>query len=196
MQVKLNFLLILMLLASCIACNNTWEDSTPPAENVTYIKFVSPTGTNVLDSLQVFDFNSEYKKKKMDDDLISITGDRKSDGKILEIDKYLTCVCPYEGANLVEETLLELKWWDYNIFDVDKQEYTIALKSKKVFGDDDMHYLKWYVNVFGSVYDAYKCEFDGHEVSLADDPVYNANNKGDHHFLKAKITVQCKYPTE
>jgi len=199
MQVKLNFLFLLLLLSSCMACNNTIEDSTPPAHNVTFLRFVSPSGTNVLDSLHILESDGNIKMEKIDDDeLISICGDRSSDRKALELSKYLFYATSQAGAEFkYEETLLKIEWTDFDIFDVEKQVYTIAMKSKKVFGDDDTHYLKWYVNVFGrGEYDAYKCEIDGQNVSLANDLLYNKTKYVDRHFVKAIVNVPCKLPTE
>lgn len=182
-----------------MACNNTIEDSTPPAHNITLLRFVSPSGTNVLDSLHILESDGNIKMEKIDDDeLISICGDRSSDGNALDFSKFLFYATSQAGAEFdKEETLLKIEWTDFDIFDVEKQVYTIAMKSKKVFGDDDTHYLKWYVNVFGrGEYDAYKCEIDGQNVSLANDFLYNKTKYVDRHFVKAIVNVPCKLPTE
>lgn len=199
MQVKIKLLFILLIFFSCVSCEFYDHRSTPPAHNITFLRFVSPSGTNVLDSLHILESDGNIKMEKIDDDeLISICGDRSSDGNALELSKYLFYATSQAGAEFEkEETLLKIEWTDFDIFDVEKQVYTIALKSKKVFGDDDTHYLKWYVNVFGrGEYDAYKCEIDGQNVSLANDLLYNKTKYVDRHFVKAIVNMPCKLPTE
>ena len=199
MQVKYKILFIL-LAGLFIACSDEVSPlgDRSPSYNETYLRFVSPAGTNVLDSLHVI--GSEDWVKELGTDIMSVSGIRTSDGQALE----LTAVLCY-GSRQVgdeferEEPLVHVWWMDFNISNIEKRPkkyheiYTVTMTSSKVFGDSASHTLTWYVNVSVLTVDAYKCEVDGHEVSLANDPFYNHKWASEgRHDVAAIVTVPCK----
>ncbi|MBR4368226.1 MAG: hypothetical protein IKP52_02860 [Prevotella sp.] len=202
MQENLKVLLTLLIMSSFLSCanDNEIEDNATPASHQIYLRFVSPIGTNVLDSLHVLE--NDVIGKELDDNLLSIsinrTSDNQSFGKF-DMKKYLYRASPQHGTEFEkEETLVDLGWCDFNIWDIEKRPYKyheiyiITMISPKIFGDKKLHTLNWYVNVAGRTYDAYKCEYDYEEISLDNDPLYNKRVYDGRHMVLAIITIVCK----
>ena len=72
-----------------------------------------------------------------------------------------------------------------------------------IFKNDDIHTIKWYVNVKGNTGDAYRGEVDGREYPIDKDPVYSYRErhykdpkgklaKDFWHYLVAQITIEVK----
>lgn len=177
--------LIIATILGLTSCKESYV--TPPTNNKTYLKFLSPTGMNVLDSLKIIPDNNTVME--MDDaDIMTVRGIRESDGKVLRMNNRFVRTSPRWGAGFPrEESIAELGWGDF--YNEDSDVYSILLQSAAVFNDNEIHTLKWYVRGHGNSYNAYKCEFDGVEVSLMDDPVYSKNSRGNYHALEALITV-------
>ena len=200
MQVKWNVFCVVLTVLSLIACSSdeNGDDYATPSMNDTYIRFVSPSGTNVLDSLGII--GKEEVMAEMGTDIISISGIRSSDNKPLEMTKYWMHVLPEYGQEFVkEESLVKLHWIDFNVWDIEKRpyEYTeiykFQLQGSKVFGDNEVHTLDWYVYIKGRRHNAFKCEVDGLEVSLADDYLYNNRSYySGWRNVTALLTIQCK----
>lgn len=193
----IHYLCIVSFLTMFISCNDGNDDSVTPSHNVTYLRFISPSGTNVLDSLDVIE--EGLQMHKIDTDLIRINGYRTSDNQPLEISKYFYHVSENNGVEFSrEETLIRLDWYDFNIWDVEKRAYQykemyeILLFGPRIFGDNDTHQLKWYVNVAGRVHDAYQCEVEGRMISLDDDLIYNQRTYDGRHAVAGIITFCCK----
>ena len=197
MQIKFRFLFIL-LASLFIACGDEVGPlgDNEPLYNHTYLRFVSPTGTNVLDSLSIM--SPEKWVMELGTDLMSISGIRASDGQTLELTPELFYGSKRAGDEFDEKGPLVHVWWYDFYFCKEKrpkkyhETYTVTMTSPKVFGDGVSHTLTWYVKVSGRAVDAYKCEVDGHEVSLANDPLYIMDSYEGRHFVSAIVTVPCK----
>ena len=76
MQVKYKFLFVLLMVSSFMACDDDKliTGDNEPLYNHTYLRFVSPTGTNVLDSLSIM--SPEKWVMELGTDLMSISGIR------------------------------------------------------------------------------------------------------------------------
>lgn len=199
MQVKIKILGIAALLSSFAACSNEGGgDQTNPSLNNTYIRFVSPSGTNVLDSLGIT--MKEKLRVAVTDNRITVTGKRTSDGTPLEFLNEWEWASPIYEPKFKEEkgTVLHLFWVDHKTWNIEKrsnsydENYAIQLSSPEVFGNNEVHTLNWHVKVKGRTHDAYKCELDGKEVSLSDDPFYNWHVTYDLHQVAAEVTIICK----
>lgn len=184
MQVKLMRLLLLLAVAIMTGCSKDEgeDDQVYIPTYGFYIRFLSPSGTNILDSLDVC-AGSKYEVVTSDEDIV------------------LTCISSWkgqpvnklgqtwwkipenynwkvDGGVLPAGTVLHFGWGD-NFYhthyrpDYIEMEYLITLISPKIFKDNEGHTIKWFVKVLGNRYDAYKCEVEGKEYSLADDPIYN-----------------------
>lgn len=198
MKEKIKILCAVVIMFSLFACNDLVEDSLPPLGCTTYIKFVSPSGENVLDSLNVIEKNENTPIEKIDTALISTSLIRESDNQPYPIQSYYFYASP-KGSFPKNETLAKLQWIDHK-FNSDgrpqkyNEIYSILLYGPKVFGDDETHTLKWYVDISGGQFNAYKCELDGREVSLDNDPFYNEWRLYDNgrHSVAGIITINCK----
>jgi hypothetical protein len=200
MQIKIKILFTTLIMSLFFACSNDNEgDSVTPAYHQTYLRFVSPSGTNVLDSLHLLE--NGLTKKVIDDDLFSVSINRSSDGQSMDshMSKYLFLASPRTDTIFKkDETLVRLDWNDFNIWDLEKRPqiyheiYKISMRSPKIFGNKEQHSMNWYANVVGRTYDAYKCELDGQEISLENDPFYNKRVYDGRHVVSAIITILCE----
>lgn len=207
MQMKTKILFSLLVASSLFSCGeegNESGDGINPFVNQTYIRFVSPVGTNVIDSLGVLNMKERLYVLLEDTDLLTITGTRMSDGQPLEFNANHWLWASEKNDPLLKrtETLARLEWLDFNAYYPERHPYEydeiyeINLSSPELFGKDVTHTLRWYAKVKGKVLNAYKCELDGKEVSLDDDPFYNytspywtmVKNK----FVTALIDIKCK----
>lgn len=193
---KIKLLSMLLSALLVVSCNNYIEGGVPPSNNRTVLRFVSASGTNILDSLQVLDNGNT--PREVSAELMSIKGIRTSDNQPLEMQNYLLYSSKPADSAYPRETLLDLSWVDFNIAQAEKRprEYTevydICLQSRRVFGNDELHRLKWYVSISGYDYNAYKCELDGQEVELTNDPLYNEHTYNGRHYVNAMLTIKCK----
>ena len=199
MQIK-HFLFLVLMLPILWACSSeeVGEDNASPAICTSYVRFVSPTGKNILDSLKVLNPN-ERKTADFDSNLMEITVIRKSDNEPLWLRKNLFYACEQTGTEFEQdETVVGLYWTDFMVMNIEKRPlnyndvYEVQMKSPKIFGNNDVHTIRWYIAVTGRAHDAYKCEVDGQEVPLTDDPFYKQQYKMGHHGVAGFITVYCK----
>jgi hypothetical protein len=199
MQIKFRFLFILLIASSFMACsdNELITGDNTPSYNQTYLRFVSPAGTNVLDSLRIM--SPEKWVMELGTDIMSVSGIRTSDNHALDLMTELFYGSKRAGDEFEGEgPLVHVMWYDSNIGNIEKrprkyhETYTVTMTSPRVFGDGVSHTLTWYVNVSGRTVDAYKCEVDGHEVSLVNDPFYIRDMYEGRHFVSAIVTVPCK----
>ena len=186
------FLLLPFLVSSCESEGN--ENSLPPADNVTYIRFVSPSGTNVLDSLNVLEGNGDMCE--INPEHITFAEHHTQASKPCDFRQYYLRTSKQMNYFAKEETIAELHWVD---FDVRRAKagstftYSIEMSGRNIFGDDNVHTLKWYLNVYdGGTFDAYKCEVDGKETDLSRDPFYTNQTSHDRRSVAAFITIECK----
>lgn len=215
MQMKTRILFILLAASSLFACSEEGSgggDDMHPFFHKTYVRFISPAGTNVIDSLGVLNMKEEryvlFDKSK----LMTVTATRMSDGQLLEVNHSAWIWAePTDNNYLVpdsyvflpyEETIASLEWVDFNPCNLEKHPYNydeiyeIRLNSQQLFGSTGSHTLRWYAKVNGRVINAYKCEVDGQEISLDDDPFYNYTSPyWVHHSNKsanALVEITCK----
>lgn len=189
--------MFLPLLCVCCGENSENGESITPSYNMTYVRFVSSVGTNVLDSLQIM--ADDVKMADINSDLITIDGKRESDGLPLEMQNYWFYASPQaDDIFEKEETLLKIGWVDFNIWNIEKRPYKyndtyeIRMRSLRIFGDSNTHILKWFITVSGREHDAFKCDFDEKEISLSNDPFYNQRIFYNNHEVAALVTVVCK----
>ena len=146
-----------------------------------YIRFLSPSGTNILDSLNVC--GDAVVRQFSDDELELRCVSSWKNRPVRKLYQSWWRIPEGEadrpfGDPLPQGTVAVFEWGDQLYFDADRPErldveYLITLRSRMIFGDDAQHTIKWYAKVLRNIYDAYKCEVDGEPYSLADDPVYN-----------------------
>ena len=196
-KVVLWTIILLPFLISC-SSEEVGEDNMTPAIGRTYVRFVSPTGKNILDSLKVLN-PDERKTADFDSNLMEITVIRKSDNEQLWLRKNLLYACEQTGTAFNQnETVVELYWTDFMVMNIESRPmkyndvYEVQMKSPKIFGNNDVHAIRWYIAVTGRAYDAYKCEVDGEEISLEDDPFYKQQFKSGTHHVAGLVTVHCK----
>jgi len=110
MQVKSKILFIL-LASLFIACGDEVGPlgDNEPLYNHTYLRFVSPTGTNVLDSLCIM--SPEKWVMELGTDLMSISGTQASDGQTLELTPELFYGSKRAGDEFDEKGPLVHVWW-------------------------------------------------------------------------------------
>jgi hypothetical protein len=205
MRTKILFILVIAFsLFSCSGKGNEGGDGIYPFENKTYLRFVSSAGTNVMDSLGILNMEEKKFMLQENNDLLSVTGTRMSDGEPLRFygNNWLWASEKEDPLFPKTETLARIAWYDFNSFDMERRPYIydeiyeIKLTSLELFGENVSHTLRWYATVKGKTIYAYKCEVDGKEVSLDNDPFYNytspywTNYKGKD--VTALIDIMCK----
>ena len=201
---KIKILSFMVSLLALFACDTeTPEDSPTPLVGDVYIRFVSPTGTNVLDSLAILDEDLLFSE--INPDTLSITVSRESDGVTLTRDAITDKRWVRVGENKFEtffheeETLVKFTWSDMKTMLTEnrpheyEEVYKIQLNSPVIFADDDVHTIDWFVKVSGRGFqDAYKCEVDREEIPLGDDPYYKKKTTKDRHSVAAVVTFICQ----
>ncbi len=175
-NIILKLLLATMLLPTIASCDK--ENNGSDAVNVDgfeiLVRFESPIGTNILDSLGVQHMNNSISDYKLDDLVVNWRNKEnnlnyhwsKPELAWFKTEDWAGSSNPnfsFKGIG----TVLDMTLTDINISDRDSpkadEEYTITLKSKKIFGNDDPHTIKYYVHINGGGcgYAAKKCEVDG-----------------------------------
>ena len=215
MQMKTRILFILLVASSLFACSeegSEGDDDMHPFIHKTYVRFISPAGTNVIDSLGVLNMKEERFVFFDKSELMTVSATRMSDGQLLEVNNSAWIWAEPTDNNYqvpvpdaffpYEETVAFLEWVDFNPCNLEKHAYSydeiyeIQLNSQQLFGSTESHTLRWYAKVNGRVINAYKCEVDGQEISLDDDPFYNYTSPyWVHHsnkFADALIEITCK----
>ena len=163
------------------------------------VELLTPTGRNLLDSLGVISdesISSVVYSKAAASNLFSVKITK--DGGAQTID---TSTMDYwiekskDGKLLLSIRFLDEGLWNKGSYD-DVYVTTISSNSSAVNMND--HTIKWYVHAGTSScsYDAYKCEVDGEDYSLASDALYmeGAFGSGDEsmqeHRLLATLSIK------
>ena len=169
--------------------DNGQEDYAYFDQFMVYVKFVSPTDTNVVDSL-AFLKNTEYQEPfdPETDGVIKVSCVRDSDGKKLQFwEPYWTHFFLIErdlghDNDLKDGTLMRLFWSDNWISSPENapsetydQSYTISFRSKEIFGEEEPHTIKWYVHVNKNRFNTYKIEIDGEDYPYKETPRFQHN---------------------
>ena len=161
----IRFICVVLAVFSFVGCEFYGGDSMPPADYSVYLRLVSPSGNNILDSLGI------YKDGPISIDekgLFCVDAIRTSDNKPpLRITKNLICASIQAGTEYSkEESIIGLFWSDFDAHE-GKETYEIQLQSPKIFGDNRVRNISWFVRVSSrNLVDVYKCIIDGQEVSL------------------------------
>ena len=161
----IRFICVVLAVFSFVGCEFYGGDCPPPAIHSVYLRLVSPSGNNILDSLGI------YKDGPISIDekgLFCVDAIRTSDNKPpLRITKDLICASIQAGTEYSkEESIIGLFWGDFDAHE-GKETYEIQLQSPKIFGDNRVRNISWFVRVSSrNLVDVYKCIIDGQEVSL------------------------------
>ncbi len=191
MQIKL--FRLLLLLAALIMTGCSKDDDNDVILNRTYwpssemyVRFVYTDGTNVLDAIGITPQNfSEsyynYPSNDLGELSIEIRNERSGKkAKPSQISKSYVCskrgfTCWDIAQSETEEMLLHIAWGNPDGDMKPAESYDdatiIKLKSKKVFGNDEEHVVKWFFHIYKGkkYYGVYKCEVDGEPHPLEED---------------------------
>ena len=178
-----------ILLTGC-SDNNEGEDSMDIPPGYMYVRFVSPVGTNVLDSLGVTDLENPTYTPVPDEGILSVEVFKENSG--ISIKKGYYAEYRVESptrdiGNIIgadtPETLLYVHWTDSDLsepstYDYD-DAYIVKLKSQAIFQDNEDHFVKWFVHIYKGkrYYYVYKCEVDGVDHPLEDDVIWQYKDK-------------------
>ena len=213
-KITIYMLLSLFCMMSC--SKEHIEDSIPPPHNELFIRFVSPVGTNILDSLGVG--GELYTQAERND--IQVECINAWDNEVMSLHPLAWCTIPpgyyWKGKTkedntempcMTEGTVIYISWTDFNLIGNEKRPanytatYVVTIKSPEIFGNDEIHTVKWDVKVNGNTFDANNvCEIDGNEYSLVGDALYDywSIYFGDelpsnrHHDIAAQMTMTIK----
>ena len=178
LAILLVVLVLFPLLPSCD--DNVYnEDSLPVVSFTVCLRFVSDIGTNILDSLNVKKQECFVLGSSPLEDLTFEWQNKNNDLKP-NWAKPDFCICEYPFTNTEymaarNGTVIQALLTDISITDegpgknkVRGEEYTIYISSKKIFGNDTKHTIKYYVHITRRAkYEAYKCEIDGKECPIS-----------------------------
>ena len=183
-----------LCLATCYSCS--YEEPDGPHVIVPFhviVRFESAIGTNIADSLSIIDITKPetWNAKKED---IQVRVYRGSDHKLLEIDRERWT---YTKASTVTSfpkgTCLTVLATDMQIFEGGlwgEQTYTFEFKSRKLFGNDDVHTVQWFIHGMGRVvYKVYKCEIDGEDMPLSKSKLLT---EAKYNQIYAEVTIKLK----
>jgi hypothetical protein len=155
-----------------------------------FVRFVSPSGTNVLDSLNVLEGSDMVKIK--DSLIIDASAYRASNGK--DYDSFTNMFIRDNNDYFNYGTDETFFYESFTEFTHGKGvDYCVLqMKSNKLFGNDNVHTIKlYYTMLVDSVFTAYKCEVDGEVYPMWNDPLYQSSlDKLD--FFATMITIYLK----
>lgn len=213
-NIIIRLLLAIILLPTIAACDkdNNGSDAMHVDVFDVLVRFESPIGTNILDSLNVQP-TEVATYNKLDDLYVNWKNknDNFSSSSWYEPRLYWRHFpdsayshnpnFSYKGMG----TILEMGLIDRNVSDSDypkaDEVYSITLKSKKIFGNDSPHTIKYYVHINGGGcgYDAKKCEVDGKDYPIIG-PYSNLHLNGvcnsKKYWLSSKSILLCKIINE
>ena len=193
-------LVLFPLLPSCD--DNVYnEDSLPVISFTVCLRFVSDSGTNILDSLNVKKQECFVLGSSPLEDLTFEWQNKNNDLKP-NWAKPDFCIYEYPFTNTEymaarNGTVIQALLTDISITDegpgknkVRDEEYTIYISSKKIFGNDTKHTIKYYVHITRKAkYEAYKCEIDGKECPISG-PGYERYKMIDRVLVEFKVDKQ------
>lgn len=200
LAILLVVLVLFPLLPSCD--DNVYnEDSLPVISFTVCLRFVSDSGTNILDSLNVKkqecfvlgsspleDLTFEWQNKNND----LKPNWAKPDFCIYEYPFTNTEYMAARNGTVIQALLTDISITDEGLGKnkVRDEEYTIYISSKKIFGNDTKHTIKYYVHITRKAkYEAYKCEIDGKECPISG-PGYERYKMIDRVLVEFKVDKQ------
>lgn len=157
------------------------------------VRFESAIGTNIADSLSIIDITKPdtWNAKKED---IQVRVYRGSDHKSLEVfgERWGYIKDP-STTSFPAGTYLTVLATDMQIFEGGlwgEETYTFEFKSRKLFGNDDVHTVKWFIHGMGRVvYKVYKCEIDGEDMPLSKSKLLTEAKCNQ---IYAEVTIKLK----
>ncbi len=198
-----------MLLPTIAACDNDNGEKDAmfigPFEFM--VKFESPLGTNILDSLQVPHMRNSVRSNHLDDLTLEWSNKNNNLNQPWRIPYLAWAHTTEEWASfnpyfsfkgvgsILDVGLTDLSIWDTpnNKYPKRDEEYTISITSKKIFGDETPHYIKFYMHIKGkAAYDTYKCEVDGKEQPLVWRDYNPDNPPKERQLIGAFIVIKTK----
>ena len=200
LAILLVVLVLFPLLPSCD--DNVYnEDSLPVISFTVCLRFVSDSGTNILDSLNVKkqecfvlgsspleDLTFEWQNKNND----LKPNWAKPDFCIYEYPFTNTEYMAARNGTVIQALLTDISITDEGLGKnkVRDEEYTIYISSKKIFGNDTKHTIIYYVHITRKAkYEAYKCEIDGKECPISG-PGYERYKMIDRVLVEFKVDKQ------
>lgn len=182
---KIYFMFIVSLLTSlfCSCDKSDDEQSTNFCPFETYVRFISPLGNNIADSLNLCIGEFCDLKGGVNEDMC-VDVIRESDNKRLiesiydkvgwvkaDVEHSTANIFPCLGYGKVN-TILGIRYLDHHVWqDNDKIKdfddvYRIDMTSQVLFGDSEVHALRLFVHIYGcGDFKIYKCEYDGKDVT-------------------------------
>jgi hypothetical protein len=157
-----------------------------------FVRFVSPSGTNVLDSLNVLDGSDMVKIK--DSQIIDASAYRASNGK--DYDSFTNMFIRDNNDYFnygTDETFFYESFTEFTHAKMAADYCVLQMKSNKLFGNDNVHTIKLYYTLLvdNSIFTAYKCVVDGEVYPMWDDSLYQSSlDKLD--FFATMITIYLK----
>ena len=186
--------MLCLCLATCSSCS--YEEPDGPHVILPFdviVRFESAIGTNIADSLSVIDITKPetWNAKKED---IQVRVYRGSDHKSLEaFEKRWGYTKDPTTTSFPAGTYLTVLATDMQIFEGGlwgEETYTFEFKSRKLFGNDDVHTVKWFIHGMGRVvYKVYKCEIDGEDMPLSKSKLLTEAKCNQIH---AEVTIKLK----
>lgn len=182
-------LLLLFVFGGCEG-NSYIEDSSYAYFNM-YVRFESPAGSNIADDLKLIDSVLVWPKGAREDGagiIDTLLVMREGDGALADENpsnglgvasclwinfnsplSYRYLDTDKNRKSIEAGTVLDISWVDLKP-QKENDVYTVSIKSPLLFGDDEPHTIRWFVNIVGgySCY-AYRCEVDGKEFDFMDD---------------------------
>lgn len=160
--------MLTIIVGMVFGCDKYIEDSPAPNTCGLYIKFVSPSGTDILDSLygeavdypyyiSSNDFSAQcYKNDAFYENIINVT-----------INDYTANhVSTIGDGKIMSGKILCLGWLEWLKNESLNMTYTIKMQSMKIYGDEETHDIKLYLHVKDrNNINVYKIEVDGNEHS-------------------------------
>jgi hypothetical protein len=157
-----------------------------------FVRFVSPSGTNVLDSLNVLEGSDMVKIK--DSLIIDASAYRASNGK--DYDSFTNMFIRDNNDYFnygTDETFFYESFTEFTHAKMAADYCVLQMKSNKLFGNDNVHTIKLYYTLLvdNSIFTAYKCVVDGEVYPMWDDSLYQSSlDKLD--FFATMITIYLK----
>lgn len=190
----LSILCVVSLLISCTK-NNEERDQYVVVPFHMFVEFEGINGTNLLDSLHIIgdkslhiiDGDSVEARPVVAADSLEINSYKLSNNKILDVYsiQWIRGKASWSDKDRLHidygkmGTLLDMRFSDFSIWgseaknDFD-ESYLVTFKSRKIFGNDKIHTVKWYIHKYGkNEYKICRCDIDGVQVSVSDISIYN-----------------------
>ncbi len=168
-----------------------------------YVRFSLPDGTNALeligkDSQDITEYVYNHSAYYIGNLNVEIYNER-SGKKVTpsEIEKQFVLDNSNSTGLSNQGIMLRLSWDNPDGNDIPQESYNdatiIKLNSVNVFGDEEDHIIKWYFHILEGkpYYDIYKCEVDGVEYPIEDDPLWKETPSHNriHNFISMEVEI-------